>query len=114
MSKIKVSKSDVKNHHRKVLSIGYCQAQTLLKCEAPLMYSCGIYGWACDYYVIDDVIICTGYNPIGKCIDYEIIKKYEKKAEAIDWRQDWQEVKKQHKKLLAKFIKEATKEEAEA
>jgi hypothetical protein len=81
MNKFKVSKKHFKGD--KVLSVGYCQMSWLLNYQEPIAYSTGIYGWACDYYDIDGVVISTGYQPIGVSVDYNLIKSYENKARLI-------------------------------
>ena len=113
MSKIKVSKNDVKNCYKKILAVGYCDLQYLLKYEDALFYSSGVYGWCCDYYIFEDCIISTGYSPVGDWIDYDLVKKYNNKARELSY-SNYEEQKKEVKRLLKKFIKEATKEEAEA
>ena len=82
MRKIQAKKSDMRQNYR-ILSVGYCDMQYLLKFQNPVAYSAGVNGWDCDYYEIDDVVICTGYNTIkSKNIidDYELIREYEQKA----------------------------------
>ena len=82
MRKIQAKKSDMRQNYR-ILSVGYCDMQYLLKFQNPVAYSAGVNGWDCDYYEIDDVVICTGYNPIkSKNIidDYKLIREYEQKA----------------------------------
>ena len=82
MRKIQAKKSDMRQNYR-ILSVGYCDMQYLLKFQNPVAYSAGVNGWDCDYYEIDDVVICTGYNPIkSKNIidDYNLIREYEQKA----------------------------------
>lgn len=106
--KLKVTKKEIRESGLNILKIGYCQAQNLLEALEPFGYSCGVYGWSCDYYKIENTIICTGYSPIGKEIDYKIIKKYDKMAEDlrkkyyIDF--DWKKHKKRLEKLIVKFI----------
>lgn len=71
--KCKVSKSDVKKNYCHIISIGYCDAQYILKATDPFGYSSNMYGWACDYYDLTDeyknYCISTGYNTIGKSLD---------------------------------------------
>ena len=50
-------------------------------------YSAGLYGWSCDYYEFDNVLISTGYAPLSDKNmkkDYALIQEYENKALAID------------------------------
>lgn len=100
-----------------ILSIGYCDLQMLLKYESPKAFTSGIYGWNYDLYDIEGVAICTGYRgmPSGKSFDYDLVRKYETKAQKIANRrikenQSWGNfVIKQRKdmaKLLNNFLKE--------
>ncbi len=81
--KLKTTKANVKENYYRILSIGYCDAQYLLKYKSAFGYSAGVYGWACDYYDIDGVCISTGYSPLAnknmRC-DYALIREYEQKA----------------------------------
>ena len=74
-----------------IIKVPYCNAQYLLAGEYRIGYSVGAYGWACDYFIIwvepnaahpigKNIIISTGYSPIGNAIDYELLKTYEEKA----------------------------------
>ena len=97
------------NYH--IITIGYCQAQTLLKYSDIIAHSNGQYGWACDYYEIDDILISTGYSPIASKntnLSYFQIDKYEKKAQKLDdYMTPYEKRKKAINKLLSKMIKEA-------
>ena len=62
--KFKVTKKEMKASFNYILGIGYCDLQTLLKDTDPVAYSVSQNGWACDYYVVDGVLICTGYSPL--------------------------------------------------
>lgn len=84
MKKIKVSKKEIKEGWRNIVTISYCDAQTLLYYKTPVFYSAGCYGWNCDYYTIDNsTIISTGYSPVEGIRNHEIVKKYETKAEKV-------------------------------
>ena len=106
--KVKTTKKSVKNAFINIYSIGYCNAQNLLQGVNPFAYSSGTYGWACDYYEIENVCISTGYNPIGDSIDYNLVRKYEDKATKImdNYNVDYQKRKNKVNKLLLKFINE--------
>jgi hypothetical protein len=106
--RVKVSKQQVLRDNYKVLSVGYCELQGLLKNSRSNLYSAGVYGWACDYYDFDGLIISTGYSPIGSSIDYKIIRSYEAKANKINYNNEltWEQKEKKLKTLLNKFIKE--------
>ena len=124
MYKIKSTKKEVKEASYRVLSIGYCEAQYLLKGESPVCYCCGNYGWYCDNYDMAkygyNLTISTGYSPVGDqniCKEtlknkYNIIKKYDDKAKKINSScGDWQETQKKLQKNLIAFIKEVLKNE---
>ena len=86
MNKIKATKREMKDNYR-VLGIGYCDAQHLLAYKSPVAYSAGVYGWSCDYYDINGIIISTGYNPISSKNmkkDYKLINEYEEKARLVN------------------------------
>lgn len=72
------------NYGSRILSIGYCDAQALLRYETPFAYSAGVYGWNCDYYDIDGVCISTGYRPIGRTVGYAALREAEKRAREIN------------------------------
>jgi len=105
---LKLKEKDLKNDFRKVISIGYCQAQTLLKYKAPIGYTSGTYGWNSDIYLIDNIYISTGYRPISNInINYELIESYEKRAKKIYTKNiNYQLAIKKIDKLLIAFINE--------
>ena len=104
--KLKTTKKAIRENSNNIIRLGYCEIQSLLNCQNPFAYSAGVYGWRCDYYEIDGVIISTGYSPIGKHVDYKTVKKYEKQAEKINCNYDlrWDTKKKKLNNLLHKFI----------
>lgn len=84
--KLKTTKKEIRGGFYRILSIGYCDAQYLLKYKNPFGYSAGVYGWACDYYDIDGVCISTGYSPLtdkNMIHDYNLVREYENKARDI-------------------------------
>lgn len=83
--KRKAIKKEMRQYN-KILSVGYCNMQYLLKYYKPFAYSSDIYGWSCDYYLINDILISTGYRPIGNKnmkSNYELISEYDKKAREL-------------------------------
>lgn len=97
--KLQATKKEMKNGYYKIISIGYCDAQHLLKDKNPFAYSAENYGWACDYYDIDRILISTGYQPIlekNTKRDYNLIREYDKKAVEA--------TKEEREKLLNEFI----------
>ena len=108
--KVQVTKKQIKANYSKIISIGYCDAQYLLNYSNPFGYSAGVDGWSCDYYQFDNIIISTGYNPIGEKPDYKLIKRYEEKAQKICFNYyNRGETRKKLEKLIKKFILEVTK-----
>ena len=107
---LQVRKKDILNSSEKVLKVGYCQLQSLLNYENRFGYSSSnVNGWSCDYYKIDNVIISTGYNPIGDTVKYEVVKRYELQAEKItnDYKLSYEERKQKVTELLHDFMNEA-------
>ena len=82
--KLFTTQKAMRENNATIIKIYYCDAQSLLKYREPFAYNSGVYGWNCDYYDIDGIIICTGYRPHGKRIDYDIVREYEQKARQID------------------------------
>lgn len=115
--KVRVTKKQIQENY-KTISVGYCDLQFLLKCKEPTFYTCGIYGWNADIYLLDhNIALVTGYRPFG---DYNasytgICKKYDEKARKIYCNyKDYNEYEKKLKKLeklLQKFVEEAMKNE---
>lgn len=101
MNKIKATKREMRQNYQ-IASIGYCDAQHLLNYESPFAYTCGINGWGADYYNIEGVLICTGYDTISTKnlkFDYETVRKFDALAQKAD-------TKKQVDRILKRFIKE--------
>ena len=122
--KFQTTHKDVTNSYYYVMSIGYCDAQYLLKDYLPFAYTkSNIYGWQCDYYDIGGVCISEGYTPADNKnakTDYELTRKLDRKAREIwDAHLDLdlstsefhKEMKKRQKKvraLLYKLIENST------
>lgn len=109
MSKIKVTRKAMKEEYSKIIGIGYCNAQYLLKFEEPFAYSTRAEGWACDYYNINGVLISTGYSHIDSKnakTNYETTKKFEDKAREIacNYNLTYEEQKEQITSLLNEFV----------
>ena len=93
--KARVSKKEVRNTNSRIISIGYCDIHFLLRHHDCYMYSAGIYGWSCDYYIINSdntgmftpyTVISTGYQPLSNretAPDTELLRLYEKYASLI-------------------------------
>lgn len=87
-TKVRVSERFLRTNYgsENIFSLGYCSMQNLLRAldVEPLYYTRGIYGWNADIYVIDDVVICTGYRPIGKkAVKYDELRHVEEHLNEI-------------------------------
>ncbi len=104
--KLQTTKKQVRQHFNTILSIGYCDAQYLLDCKTPFAYSAGVYGWSCDYYQIGNICISTGYSPIGKPVNYALLRELEGKARLIkhDYNLAYSDKEKQLDELLKQLI----------
>ena len=93
-------------------SIGYCNAQYLLRNFTPLYYTASnLYGRKSDIYYINWLYIATGYWPVGERIDYDLTRKYDQKAMKIwnDYELDNKKRAKKVEKLMYKLLELAGK-----
>lgn len=107
--KFKTTSKQMRENYHNAVKLGYCEAQILLSGYEPIAYSAGIYGWNCDYYLVDNLLIVTGYRGLfGRDIPYKIVDKYEKKASNIQHNYDipYESRKRRINNLLHKFIAE--------
>ena len=93
--KAQISKKEVRNTNSRIISIGFCDMSFLLQHHDCYMYSAGIYGWSCDYYIINSnntgmftpyTVISTGYQPLNNNRtepDKELLRLFEKYASLI-------------------------------
>ena len=93
--KAQISKKEVRNTNSRIISIGYCDMHSLLRHHDCNLYSAGIYGWSCDYYIINSdntgmftpyTVISTGYQPLSDSRtkpDMELLRLFEKYASLI-------------------------------
>ena len=93
--KAQISKKEVRNTNTRIISVGYCDMQFLLRHHDCNMCSAGIYGWSCDYYIINSdntgvftpyTVISTGYQPLNNSRttpDTELLRLFEKYASLI-------------------------------
>lgn len=89
-----------------VISVGNCNLQNLLRFESPVAYNYNNDGWRYDLYVFGDKAISTGYSPIGRKIEYDVVREYDKRAEAIigDYSKNWETRESEVRALLEEFI----------
>lgn len=105
--KLKATKKEMRNGYNQIISIGYCDAQRLLRWSNPIAYSAGNCGWCCDYHVVDGVLISEGYSPLNAkntIDDYDLVREYEKKAHDINTQEE-------HDALLSEFVAKVTQKE---
>ena len=113
--KLKTTRKEIKNKvaSNYIWRVGYCDMQNLLYYKNAVAYTSGVYGWNFDLYEVEGVYFTTGYrNMIGKQVDYELLRKYEKQASEIikTWGKHSTEEKKELvNNLLKEFIKELYK-----
>ena len=84
--KYATTKKAILSNYPNVIKVGYCSLQTLLEFLSPSAYTASkTYGWRADIYEITpNTVIVTGYAPFGNIVpDYEIVKKYEEKAQEL-------------------------------
>lgn len=111
--KIKTTQRDMKEAYgSRLYAVGYCDLQHLLQYKSPIAYSTSnMYGWRCDLYWFEDekIALTTGYAPVGKRLDSDLISKYDVKAEKIVYSELCYENKRRKiKSLLKRFLKEIT------
>ncbi len=91
MGKIKTTRKQLAENF-KCIGFGYCAIQNLLQYESPRFYTCGVYGWNFDGYIIEhkgtEFCLTTGYrgmiyNAKQNKNTYAIVKKYDNLAEKI-------------------------------
>lgn len=80
----KLTNKALKSSFQKVIRVGYCGAENLLRGVHPFAYNTGIYGWNWSvYYIGDGVVVCTGYrNLIGNILakDVDLLEEEAKKS----------------------------------
>lgn len=108
--KFKTTAKAIRENGGKIVAIGYCAAQYLLRYEREIAYTSGVYGWNFDVYDVDGVTVCTGYRGMpGKTVDYDILRDYETRAEKIvlDYKIPYEDQKNAVRALLREMLKSA-------
>lgn len=108
--KFKTTKKAVMDGYDKVICVGYCSLQSLLRCESESAYTVRREGWGADIYDFGNVAIVTGYAPFGNIRPaYETNQRYEKRAREItDGIYNWQEKKALLDDLIKEYLQEVT------
>lgn len=110
MSKYRTTKKAIREMGDPIYCVGYCNLQNLLRFREPFAYSTRAEGWACDYYSIENFIVCTGYAPIGRKIDYNLCREYDQKAREIlcDYSLTWEQQRDRLEELIEEFAGKLT------
>lgn len=104
--KYKTTRKAVVNGSSRLVSVGYCGLQTLLRYHSPIAYTSGVYGWNFDVYEVYGLTICTGYRGMpGRRANNAY--KYEQAAQDALERLDWREAETEIERLLAEFCSQA-------
>lgn len=110
--KYKTTRKDIKARYNKVLAIGYCNIQSLLKFCAPFAYCTRAEGWAADvYHINSNTAIATGYAPFGNVKPkYDLQRAYDTAAYQIisNYNIPQEEQEELVTMLLDEFAEEAT------
>lgn len=110
MSKQKITTKALKDrlYYKKVFKVGYCDLSYLLHFQSPDYYTCGVYGWNYDCYIIGEYAINTGYRGMFGTVTncYNLSREYNEKAWEIikDWSIPYEEQEKQVNALLMEYL----------
>ena len=108
--KVKVTKKKIMNNCGVIYYTGYCNLQNLLNWFSPRYYTCGVYGWNADIYVIDGIYICTGYRPFGTVrLNYDDVTRVNGAYERISSSLPYEERKAKAIELLRNLIDKTNK-----
>ena len=104
--KIKTTRKAIIAGSPRLVSVGYCDLQTLLRYRSPIAYTSGVYGWNFDVYEVHGLTICTGYRGMpGRTANN--VRKYEEAARDAMKRLDWREAEAEIEHLLTEFCAQA-------
>ncbi len=109
MIRIRVTEKAIKDAYTEVYGMGGShELSPLLKFEEPRAYTAGKYGEKAELFDINNIALVVGYQPIGKPLDCEMLRKYEDEAERIIRSPHWPEydTRAEVKRLLGEFIQE--------
>lgn len=110
----RATKKAMREGYARIISVGYGGMQALLSHQTPIAYSAGVYGWACDYYSVNGVLISTGYAPLAGTVaaPYELVQAYERQAKAVqgDYSKTWEAQRDEINGLLYELVGKLTEE----
>ena len=104
--KFKTTRKAIVSGSPRLVSVGYCDLQTLLRNHSPIAYTSGVYGWNFDVYEVYGLTICTGYRGMPGRVANNV-RKYEEAARDALERLDWREAEQEIERLLAEFCAQA-------
>lgn len=114
--KERTTKTKIYNIYDKVISVPYCELQSILYSFDPVAYTARAEGWAADVYSVgynsrgEWCAIVTGYSPFGNVkTTYTTCSPYEEKAREIRNKvQPYEVTKAELEKLLYEFVEAVT------
>lgn len=100
--KSKMTFKAMKNSANTVVSIGYCEAQHLLKYEDAVGYAATESGWACDLYRLGyNRCIVTGYQT-SRAKTHELTKEQHQELRELDdkcFNEKWDKAERREKMM---------------
>lgn len=108
MKKQHFTRAQLNALNNKVIAIGYCGAQNLLRGLDAYAYNRGLYGWNWDaYYIGEGVTVCTGYrNLTGESVKYSDLEERAEKI-ASDYSINWRNRDRMIAELRAELVARA-------
>lgn len=104
MSKVRITRKELKELSGTLVQTGYCDLQDLLYNHSADFYNCGVYGWNFDVYRVYGLNICTGYRGmIGKPLNYAETRETNKEARKIR-EASWKEMSGEEAKLRIEYM----------
>ena len=105
---LKLTKKEVMNNFRNVISVGYCDLCFLERRLDKIGYTCGVCGWNANVYRLnEDTCLVTGYRPFENCKTSANVKEINKKAESIvkDYTISFEKQQEEIEKLVEEILK---------
>lgn len=104
---MRATRKDIYNGAARVVRVGYCGAQNLLRGVDAFASNAGVYGWNWSAYNVGGgVVICTGYRNLTGDVMRETVKKYDEQAREACALTDWREREKKLNGIRAAFVRE--------
>lgn len=109
---MRATRKDIYNGAARVVRVGYCGAQNLLRGVDAFASNAGVYGWNWNAYNLGGVVIRTGYrNLTGETVNG--LRAWNERArEVCEAAHDWREREERLNALRAEFVEWAKTAEA--